>query len=102
MSAVGAAWLACGRASDYRQIRLGGVRRRVTLARWDNTGERDHVIGREFIKKMKLLNGRSETIMNRYEMDKAGRLVEHVQLETHDRPKGTLDAPAPHGVRRPE
>lgn len=44
------------------------------------------MIGREFFKRLRLLHGRSETIRTRYELDKAGRLVEHVTVETHDMP----------------
>jgi hypothetical protein len=45
------------------------------------------MIGREFKKKIRLLNGRHETIKTRFELDD-GRLVEHVELETHDKPAG--------------
>ena len=44
------------------------------------------MIGREFKKKLRLLNRRHETIKTRFELNKAGSLVEHVELETHDRP----------------
>lgn len=44
------------------------------------------MIGREFVKRLRLLNGRSETITTRFELDKAGGLVEHVTVETHDKP----------------
>jgi hypothetical protein len=44
------------------------------------------MIGREFVKRLRLLHGRSETIRTRFELDKAGGLVEHVTLETHDKP----------------
>jgi len=44
------------------------------------------MIGREFVKRLRLLHGRSETIKTRFELDKAGGLVEHVTLETHDKP----------------
>ena len=44
------------------------------------------MIGREFVKRLRLLHGRSETIRTRFELDKAGRLVEHVTVETHDKP----------------
>jgi hypothetical protein len=44
------------------------------------------MIGREFVKRLRLLNGRSETIRTRFELDKAGALVEHVTVETHDKP----------------
>jgi hypothetical protein len=52
------------------------------------------MIGREFLKRLRLLNGRSETIKTRYELDKAGRLVEHVTVETHDPGTGTARSPA--------
>jgi hypothetical protein len=44
------------------------------------------LIGRELVKRLRLLDGRSEFIKTRFEVDFAGRLVEHVTLETHDRP----------------
>jgi hypothetical protein len=44
------------------------------------------MIGREFLKRLRLLSGRSETIKTRYELDESGRLVEHVTVETHDPP----------------
>lgn len=47
------------------------------------------MIGREFRKRLRLLQGRSETITTRFELTDAGRLVEHVCLETHDRRTGT-------------
>jgi hypothetical protein len=43
------------------------------------------MIGREFLKRLRLMGGRSETIRTRFELDSLGRLVEHVVLETHDR-----------------
>ena len=45
------------------------------------------MIGREFKKKIRLLNGRHETIKTRFELND-GQLVEHVCLETHDRRTG--------------
>lgn len=51
------------------------------------------MIGREFRKRLRLLQGRSETITTRYELDKAGRLIEHVTLETNERRTATLDTP---------
>ena len=44
------------------------------------------MIGREFVKRLRLLYGRSETVKTRFELDKTGRLVEHVTVETHDKP----------------
>jgi hypothetical protein len=49
------------------------------------------VIGREFRRRLRLLQGRSETITTRFELTDAGRLVEHVSLETHDRRTGRAD-----------
>ena len=47
------------------------------------------MIGREFRRRLRLLEGRSETITTRFELTDAGHLVEHVSLETHDRRTGT-------------
>jgi hypothetical protein len=44
------------------------------------------MIGRDFYKQLRLLNGRSETIRTRFELNQDGQLVEHVTLETHDKP----------------
>jgi hypothetical protein len=49
------------------------------------------MIGREFCRRLRLLEGRSETITTRFELDDAGHLVEHVCLETHDRRTGSED-----------
>jgi hypothetical protein len=46
------------------------------------------MIGREFRKRVRLLQGRSETITTRFELTDEGNLVEHVSLETHDRRTG--------------
>ena len=46
------------------------------------------MIGREFRKRLRLLQGASETITTRFELTDQGRLVEHVSLETHDRRTG--------------
>ncbi len=46
------------------------------------------MIGREFRRRLRLLQGRSETITTRFELTAGGRLVEHVCLETHDRRTG--------------
>jgi hypothetical protein len=51
------------------------------------------MIGREFRRRLRLLEGRSETITTRFELDDAGHLVEHVSLETHDRRTGTREDP---------
>jgi hypothetical protein len=58
------------------------------------------MIGREFLKKLKLLNGRHETIKTRYELTESG-LVEHVELETHDKPAGRIEVPADPKAKRP-
>jgi hypothetical protein len=47
------------------------------------------MIGRDFHKRVRLLQGRSETITTRFELNHAGNLVEHVSLETHDRRTGS-------------
>jgi len=49
------------------------------------------MIGREFRKRLRLLQGRSETITTRFELTDTGHLVEHVSLETHDRRVGRID-----------
>lgn len=46
----------------------------------------NEMIGREFVKRLRLLHGRSEIVKTRFELDKAGRLVEHVTVETHHKP----------------
>ena len=46
------------------------------------------MIGREFRKRLRLLQGRIETITTRFELTDDGQLVEHVCLETHDRRTG--------------
>lgn len=43
------------------------------------------MIGREFVKHLRLLLGRSELIRTRFQLNEEGKLVEHVSLETHDR-----------------
>ena len=44
------------------------------------------MIGREFVKRLRLRHGRIETIRTRFELNKGGELVEHITVETHDRP----------------
>jgi hypothetical protein len=45
----------------------------------------ERMIGRTFYKRLRLLNGRSETVTTRFELDEAtGQLVEHVTMQTHD------------------
>lgn len=46
------------------------------------------MIGRDFRKRVRLLEGRSETITTRFELNDTGSLVEHVSMETHDRRTG--------------
>lgn len=46
------------------------------------------MIGREFRRRLRLLQGRSETITTRFELNDDGELIEHVSLETHDRRTG--------------
>jgi hypothetical protein len=42
------------------------------------------MIGRTFYKRLRLLNGESETVTTRFELDEAtGLLVEHVTMQTH-------------------
>jgi hypothetical protein len=48
------------------------------------------MIGREFRRRLRLLQGRTETITTRFELTHAGQLVEHISLETHDRRTGTF------------
>jgi hypothetical protein len=49
------------------------------------------MIGREFRKRLRLVQGRSETITTRFELTDGGRLVEHISVETHDRRTGRMD-----------
>jgi hypothetical protein len=49
------------------------------------------MIGREFRRRLRLLQGRSETITTRFELTDTGHLVEHISLETHDRRTGRAD-----------
>jgi hypothetical protein len=44
------------------------------------------MMGRVFTKHLRLRHGRIETIRTRFELNKGGELVEHVTVETHDRP----------------
>ena len=50
----------------------------------DNRREKE-MFGREFVKRLRLLHGRSATIRTRFELDKAAGLLEHVTVETHGR-----------------
>jgi hypothetical protein len=38
------------------------------------------MIGRDFFRSLRLLNGRTETIKTRFELNENGRLVEHVYI----------------------
>jgi hypothetical protein len=59
----------------------------------------ERMIGRTFYKRLRLLNGRSETVTTRFELDEAtGRLVEHVTMQTHD---ARLEGTAAHPARAP-
>jgi hypothetical protein len=51
-------------------------------------GKQNAMIGREFRKRLRLVQGRSETITTRYELDETGRLIEHITLETNERRSG--------------
>ena len=51
------------------------------------------MIGREFRKRLRLLQGRSETITTRFELTDGGHLIEHVSMETHDRRTGIRPDP---------
>jgi hypothetical protein len=45
----------------------------------------ERMIGRTFYRRVRLLNGRSETVTTRFEIDEAtGQLVEHVTMQTND------------------
>jgi hypothetical protein len=49
----------------------------------------ERMIGRTFYKRLRLLNGGSETVTTRFELDEAtGQLVEHVTMQTHDGRRG--------------
>jgi len=44
----------------------------------------ERMIGRTFYKRLRVLDGRSETVTTRFELDEAtGQLVEHVTMQTH-------------------
>ena len=53
------------------------------------------MIGREFIKHLRLRHGGIETIRTRFELNKDGALVEHVTVETHFRPTFLAAKPLP-------
>ena len=51
------------------------------------------MIGREFVRRLRLLRGRTQVITTRFELTDSGCLVEHVALETHDRRTGLRPDP---------
>jgi hypothetical protein len=53
------------------------------------------MLGREFVKRIRLLMGRTETVKTRFDLNKDGTLVEHVALETHDAPGNSPKAEQP-------
>jgi hypothetical protein len=57
------------------------------------------MLGREFVKRIRLLMGRTETVKTRFDLNENGVLTEHVVLETHDKLSGTVrqETEAPHG-----
>jgi hypothetical protein len=59
------------------------------------------MIGREFVKWLRLLQGRSESIKTRFELNKDGQLVEHVIVETHDRQSDPKPLKPPRANGRP-
>jgi hypothetical protein len=42
------------------------------------------MLGREFVKRIRLLMGRTETVRTRFDLNNDGVLVEHVVVETSD------------------
>jgi hypothetical protein len=59
------------------------------------------MIGRTFYKRFRLLNGKSETVTTRFELDETtGRLVEHVTLQTHEVPLQGTAARSARAARR--
>lgn len=57
------------------------------------------MIGRVFVKRPRLLQGGSEIIKTRFELNETGQLVEHVIVETHDRPQFTATVNQPQQPR---
>jgi hypothetical protein len=53
------------------------------------------MIGRKFVKQLRLRGGRSEMITTRFELDGRGQLVEHVTMEVQERPTFTASMQAP-------
>jgi hypothetical protein len=57
------------------------------------------MIGRTFYKRLRLLNGRSEIVTTRFELDEAtGQLVEHITMQTYN---ARFQAIARHAARTP-
>jgi hypothetical protein len=56
------------------------------------------MLGREFVKRIRLLMGRTETVKTRFDLDEDGALVEHVIVETHDKPNNVLKSAASQGT----
>ena len=49
-------------------------------------------IGQELVKRLRLLHGRCESITTGFEVDAAGRLIEHVIVQTHEAPETCVSA----------
>lgn len=62
----------------------------------------ERIIGRTFYKRLRLLNGGSETVTTRFELDEAtGQLVEHVTMQTHGTRFHGIPEHAARAPRRP-
>jgi hypothetical protein len=59
------------------------------------------MMGREFVKWLRLLHGRTESIKTRFELNTDGQLVEHVIVETHDGQSDPKALKAPRATGRP-
>ncbi|MGH7867363.1 MAG: hypothetical protein ACREP9_06930 [Candidatus Dormibacteraceae bacterium] len=59
------------------------------------------MLNREFVKTLRLLRGRSETITTKFVLDALGRKVEEVTLQTHEKPSDTqrVKTLKTHGLR---
>jgi hypothetical protein len=59
------------------------------------------MLNREFVKRIRLLLGRTETVKTRFELKEGGVLIEHVSLETNDPPppESGRTSPGAAGVR---
>ena len=53
------------------------------------------MIGREFVKHLRLRGGRIEIITTRFELDKRGQLIEHVTIEVQEKPTFTASLQMP-------